>query len=94
MAITTQTIGKALLVALGSTGISALIAFSIVPILGGSYDGIGLWLSIVCPFVIALPASAWQFHQSEALRKARDELMTLHVELEHAAFIRKHSLSF
>ena len=65
-----------------STGVSVLIAASIVPILGGTYDGIGMWLSFVCPMLIAFPASAWQFHQSETLRKARDELTVLHLHLD------------
>lgn len=93
MAISTQTIGKALLVAMISTGISVLIAVTVVPILGGSYDGIGMWLSIVCPLVISLPASAWQFHQNEALRKARDELVALHLELDqmHANLLHAHT---
>lgn len=82
-AISRQTIGKALVATLVSAGISALIAAVAVPALGGSYDGIGMWLSIVCPIVIAFPASTWQFHQGETLRKARDELSSLHLELDH-----------
>ena len=81
-AIRRQTIGKAFVVTCISAGISVLIAASVVPILGGSYDGIGMWLSFVCPIVIALPASTWQFHQSDMLRKARDELALVHSQLD------------
>lgn len=93
MAVSIETTGKALLVAMVSTGISVMIASTVVPVLGGSYDGIGMWMSIICPFVIALPGSGWQFHQSEALRKARDELASLHVELNrlHADLLRAHT---
>jgi diguanylate cyclase (GGDEF)-like protein len=80
--ISRQTLGKAFIAMAVSTGVSVLIAASIVPILGGSYDGIGMWLSVVCPMVISFPASAWQFHYGEKLRKARDELATLHLELD------------
>ena len=88
-----QTFGKALVATLISTGISVLIAASVVPILGGSYDGIGMWLSFVCPIVIAFPASTWQFHQSDMLRKARDELATLHAELDrmHSSLVAAHA---
>lgn len=82
--ISRHILGKALVVALLCTGMSVLIAASVVPVLGGSYDGLGMWLSVVCPFVIALPASTWQFLQSERLRKARDELSALHAELDRA----------
>lgn len=88
-----QTIGKALVATLISTGISVLIAMSVVPVFGGSYDGIGMWLSFVCPIVIAFPASTWQFHQSDMLRRARDELAALHLELDrtHSALVAAHS---
>ena len=81
-AISRRTIGKALIATLVSTGISVLIAVSVVPVFGGTYDGIGMWLSFICPIVIAFPASSWQFHQSDMLRRARDELAALHLELD------------
>lgn len=92
-AISRQTIAKALLVTLVSAGTSVLIAASAVPLLGGSYDGIGMWLSLICPIVIAMPASTWQFHQGEKLRVARDELASLHAELDrlHSNLMRAHA---
>jgi diguanylate cyclase (GGDEF)-like protein len=91
--ISRQTIGKALVVTLISAGISVLISASVVPILGGSYDGIGMWLSVACPIVIALPASSWQFHQSDLLRKARDELVLVHAQLDlmHSNLMAAHA---
>jgi diguanylate cyclase (GGDEF)-like protein len=92
-AISRKTLGKASIITLLSTGASVLIAASLVPVFGGTYDGLGMWLSIFCPLVIALPASAWQFHQSEQLRKARDELLSLHAELDrmHSNLMQAHA---
>jgi diguanylate cyclase (GGDEF)-like protein len=91
--ITRETLGKAFVVTCISAGLSVLIAATVVPLLGGSYDGIGMWLSFVCPIVIAFPASTWQFHQSDLLRKARDELTALHVELDrmHSSLVTAHA---
>ena len=84
---------KAILVTVASTAASVLISALAVPLLGGSYDGIGMWLSILCPICIALPASIWQFHQSETLRRARDELSSLHLELDrtHSSLMQAHA---
>jgi len=85
--------GKAFVATCISAGVSVLIAASAVPFLGGSYDGIGMWLSFICPIVIAFPASAWQFHQSETISRARDELAALHIELDsvHSRLMLAHS---
>ena len=72
--VSRQTIGKALVATCISAGASVLIAAGTVPAFGGSYDGLGMWLSAILPIVIAFPTSGWQFHQSEKLRKAHDEL--------------------
>lgn len=70
-----------------------LIAAAAVPLFGGSYDGLGMWLSLILPIVIGFPASAWQFHQNEAIRKARDELASLHGELDqmHSSLMQAHA---
>jgi len=59
--------------------------------LGGSLEGTGLLLSILCPLAIGGPASAWQFHQHARLKAAHDELEavkagleTAHTDLQHA----------
>jgi diguanylate cyclase (GGDEF)-like protein len=77
-----KTLGKASIATLLSTVTSVLIAASVVPVFGGTYDGLGMWLSGICPLVIAFPASTWQFHQSEQLRNTRDELLSFHLELD------------
>ncbi len=69
-----------------ATGASVVVSVSIclllVPLLGGQPDGPGFWMSVFCPLVIAGPASAWQFHQSEVIGNQRDEIARMHVELE------------
>lgn len=92
-AISWRTVSKAFVATALSAGVSVLIAASVVPMFGGSYDGLGMWLSFICPIVIAFPASGWQFHQSETLRKARDELASLHVELDrmHSSLMQAHA---
>jgi diguanylate cyclase (GGDEF)-like protein len=82
--ISRKTLGKASIATLLSMGASVLIAASVVPVFGGTYDGLGMWLSGLCPLVIAFPATTWQFHQSEQLRSTRDELLSLHLELDQA----------
>ena len=91
--ISWKTIGKAFVVTCISAGASVLIAATTVPVFGGSYDGLRMWLSFLCPLVIAFPASSWQFHQAEQIRKARDELATLHLELDvmHASLREAHA---
>lgn len=92
-AISGNTIGKAVVTTALSAAVSVLIASAVVPLFGGSYEGIGMWLSFLCPVVIALPVSAWQFHQSEKLRLACDELAELNVTLDrmHANLARAHA---
>jgi diguanylate cyclase (GGDEF)-like protein len=91
--ISKQTFGKAFVAMAVSTGISVLIAASVVPALGGTYDGIGMWLSLVCPMAISFPASAWQFHTNEKYRKALGELAALHLEVDamHRDLIQAHA---
>jgi diguanylate cyclase (GGDEF)-like protein len=92
-AIGRHTIGKAFIATCISAGASVLIAASTVPIFGGTYDGLGMWLSFILPIVIGFPASSWQFHQSDVIRKARDELASLHGELDrmHEDLLRTHA---
>ena len=92
-AISRQTIGKAFVVTALSAGVSVLISASVVPLFGGSYDGLGMWLSFILPVVIGFPASGWQFHQSETIRQGRDELVSLHVELDrmHSSLKQAHA---
>ncbi|TXI10822.1 MAG: GGDEF domain-containing protein [Rhizobium sp.] len=61
---------KAILTGFLSLAASLAICFSLVPVLGGQVDGLGLMMAILCPLTIATPVSAFHFHQSEKLRKA------------------------
>lgn len=71
-----------------ATGLSVLVSVSIVlllvPLLGGSPDGPGFWMSVLCPLLIAGPASTWQFHQSDVIARQRDQIAHMHVDLEDA----------
>jgi diguanylate cyclase (GGDEF)-like protein len=80
--ISKKTAIKASIAAIVSMAISLSAALILVPILGGHPDGPGFWMSVVCPLVIAWPASAYQFNQNEQVRAARDAVAGMHSELE------------
>ncbi len=61
---------KAIFLGFLSLAASLAICFSIVPLLGGQVDGLGLMMAVLCPLAIAIPVSAFHFHQSEKLRRA------------------------
>lgn len=63
-------LAKSLLTGLLSLLASLILSFSIVPMLGGEVAGAGLIMTIVCPLVISIPASAVHFRQAEKLRRA------------------------
>ncbi|TMV16891.1 GGDEF domain-containing protein [Rhizobium sp. Td3] len=73
---------RSFVAALVSIAASLAICFTIVPITGGSLDGVGLIMATVCPLVIAWPASALQFYQYERLRETRLALAESHRKLE------------
>jgi GGDEF domain-containing protein len=75
---------KATMVAIASAAASFALTQAIVPMLGGTVDGNGLLMCIVAPLVIAWPASAYMFHQSERLKKAHRELARTHAQLAAA----------
>jgi len=63
-------IAKSLLAGLLSLLASLAISFTFVPMLGGEVAGAGLIMTIVCPLVISIPASAMHFWQAERVRRA------------------------
>jgi diguanylate cyclase (GGDEF)-like protein len=75
---------KATMVAIAFAAASFALTQAIVPMLGGTVDGNGLLMCIVAPLVIAWPASAYMFHQSERLKKAHRELARTHAQLAAA----------
>ncbi len=91
--ISRQTATKAAVVTALSVAASVSIVLLLVPMLGGHPDGPGFWMSVLCPLVIAAPASAWQFHQKETIECQRDEIARMHVELEdmHAELSALHA---
>lgn len=92
--ISKKTAVKAGLAAVASAFLSLAAALIVVPMLGGHPDGPGFWMSLVCPLVIAWPASAFQFHQNEKLARTRDQLATAHAELDfmHKELMRTHEI--
>ncbi|MGX5734543.1 GGDEF domain-containing protein [Bosea thiooxidans] len=95
---TRKIIVKASIATALSIAASLGLALTIVPMLGGVVDGNAWLMCILCPLLIAWPASAWQFRQAERLREARNEVARLHRALEvahrelseaHAAAVEK-----
>ncbi len=75
---------RAGLVALASAVASILLAITIVPTLGGTVDGNAWMMCILCPLLIAWPASAYTFWQSDRLKAAHRELSRTHAQLAAA----------
>lgn len=88
---TRKIIAKASIATALSIVASLGLAVTVVPMLGGVVDGNAWLMCILCPLLIAWPASAWQFWQAERLREARNEIARLHSELSeaHAAAVEK-----
>lgn len=63
-------LAKSLLVGVASTLASLTLSFSIVPRLGGEVAGVGLLMTMLCPMVIATPASVFHFWQAKRIRRA------------------------
>lgn len=61
---------RSLVVGLLSVLASLAISFSLVPVLGGQVAGAGLIMTILCPLLISIPASAIHFHQADRLRRS------------------------
>jgi len=71
-------------VAVASLLTSFVLAFALVPTLGGAVDGNAWLLLPICPLLIAWPASAFGFWQADRLRQANCELARAHAELAAA----------
>lgn len=75
---------KSMVVAFSSLAASILLALTVVPALGGTVDG-NAWLMLtICPLMIAWPASAFTFWQSEKLKTAHRDLARTHAQLSAA----------
>lgn len=75
---------KALLATLLSIVGSLLAIVSIVPAMGGAVDGNAWLMAIVCPIVVAFPASAYTFWQGDRLQRVHDALEIAHRDLAEA----------
>ena len=75
---------KSTLVAIASVVASILIAAVVVSVLGGSLDGNAWAMLIICPLMVAWPASAYAFWQSAKLKSTLHELERAHAELAAA----------
>ncbi|HEY0293054.1 MAG TPA: GGDEF domain-containing protein [Hansschlegelia sp.] len=60
------------------------VVVTVVPAIGGVVDGNAWLMCVICPLVVAAPASAWQFWQNDRQRMARAELAAVHVKLDEA----------
>lgn len=82
---------KASLATLLSIAASLALALTVVPMLGGVVDGTAWLMCILCPLLIAWPASAWQFRQAQRLKDAHGEIARLHDELSatHEALLER-----
>ncbi len=84
---------RATLAAVGSLAASLLIVSVLVPQMGGTVEGVGLLMAIICPIAIAGPASGVQFYQLERLKQARAALTRSHLELDslHRDLVAAHA---
>lgn len=72
------------IVAFASVIASLVLAFTVVPMMGGAVDGNAFLMCVICPLMIAWPASAYTFRQSERLQVAHRELARTHAQLAAA----------
>ena len=82
--ISKNTVWKAFLATVAAVVASVSIVLILVPIMGGQPEGVGFWMSVLCPMAIGGPASLYQFHQKEKIAIAHAELERMHGALEQA----------
>ncbi|MET3792047.1 GGDEF domain-containing protein [Aquamicrobium terrae] len=75
---------KAFWTAIASAAASVLLALLVLPFFGATLGSLGLMMCIVCPLVIAWPASAYMFWQNDKLQAAHRELSRAHAQLAAA----------
>jgi diguanylate cyclase (GGDEF)-like protein len=75
---------KSTFAALASVVASLVVVATIVPALGGIVDGNAWLMCVICPLVVAWPASAYTLWQAERLRAAHAGLARAHAELAAA----------
>ncbi|MET3662153.1 GGDEF domain-containing protein [Aquamicrobium ahrensii] len=80
----TRVIFKAFWVAIASAAGSVLLAMMVLPFFDATIGELGLLMCIVCPLVIAWPASGYMFWQNDRLRATHNELSRAHAQLAAA----------
>lgn len=80
----TRVLVKAAATAVAAVIASLSVVLLLVPMLGGSVDGNGLLMTIVCPLLVAFPASAHLFWQKERLAGTLEALTVAHGKLAEA----------
>jgi diguanylate cyclase (GGDEF)-like protein len=68
----------------GATALSIVASLAIVAGMGEQLSGNALWLPILCPVLIAFPASAFTYWQKERLHRLNEDLRVAHLALEEA----------
>jgi len=67
-----------------ATALSIIASLAVVAGMGIGISGASLWLPILCPLVIAFPASAFTYWQQQRLQVLNDQLRAAHAALEQA----------
>jgi len=75
---------KSGVIAVASALASLAVASVAMAVTGGSVDGNALFLCVLCPLLVAWPASGWTLYQGRRLRSAHRELTRAHAELAAA----------
>ena len=75
---------KAAALAIASAAASFLIVITVVPAIGGVVEGNAVLMTLLCPLVIAFPASAYTFWQKEKVADAFRQLAAAHEQLADA----------
>ena len=75
---------KAAAIAIASAAASFLLVITLVPAIGGVVEGNAILMTLVCPLVIAFPASLHTLWQKQRLGNALAELMKAHDQLADA----------
>lgn len=75
---------KSLVVAVASAAASLGIVMTVVPAIGGVVEGNALLMTVLCPLVIAGPASYHTFRQKKKLTDALADLKAAHEDLADA----------
>ncbi|MBO6717875.1 MAG: GGDEF domain-containing protein [Rhizobiaceae bacterium] len=84
---------RSILITAGSVAASFAMGGVLIPLLGGTFDTIALWMCILCPMAIAGPVSFATQVNSKRLADAHDELCKAHERLAvaHADLAEAHS---